>query len=195
MAPGKCKRVRYVAVGSMLVLALVPGAGAGSKATAPGPATVPQLELEGGRKLIYEGSFSSEADVRTKRGFWKHLLDVVAGEAQLHPMVLPYSVVTDSHNRVIVTDRGGAGIHIFDFAEHKYKFISRNHENDGLQAPQCVAVDAADNIYVTDSEAGKIFVFDSNGKFQRVIGSLKGGRDTLSVQPESRLILKPSGST
>ena len=41
--------------------------------------------------------------------------------------------------------------------------------------PQCVAVDAQDNIYVTDSEAGKIFVFDANGKYQRAIGSLKGG--------------------
>ena len=41
--------------------------------------------------------------------------------------------------------------------------------------PQCVAVDAKDNIYVTDSDAGKIFVFDANGKFQRAIGSMKGG--------------------
>ena len=41
--------------------------------------------------------------------------------------------------------------------------------------PQCVAVDVQDNIYVTDSDSGKIFVFDSNGKFQRAIGSLKGG--------------------
>ena len=32
-----------------------------------------------------------------------------------------------------------------------------------------------DNIYVTDSESGKIFVFEPGGKFQRTIGSLKGG--------------------
>ena len=38
-----------------------------------------------------------------------------------------------------------------------------------------MAVDAEDNIYVTDSDAGKIFVFDANGKYQRAIGSLKGG--------------------
>ncbi len=41
--------------------------------------------------------------------------------------------------------------------------------------PQCVAVDAQDNIYVTDSEAGKVFVFDADGKYKRAIGSLKGG--------------------
>ena len=44
-----------------------------------------------------------------------------------------------------------------------------------MVTPQCVAVDAKDNIYVTDSESGKIFVFDPSGKFQRTIGSLKGG--------------------
>jgi len=44
-----------------------------------------------------------------------------------------------------------------------------------MGAPQCVALDAQDNIYVTDSEAGKIFVFNPDGKFQRAIGSLKGG--------------------
>ena len=40
-----------------------------------------------------------------------------------------------------------------------------------MLAPQCVAVDAQDNIYVTDSESGKIFVFDPSGKYQRAIGS------------------------
>ena len=54
-----------------------------------------------------------------------------------------------------MTDPGAAGIHIFDFAQHKYKFISREKDIDGLDSPQCVAVDAADNIYVTDSVFGQ----------------------------------------
>ena len=32
-----------------------------------------------------------------------------------------------------------------------------------------------DNFYVTDSETGRIFVFDAGGKFKRNIGSLRGG--------------------
>jgi DNA-binding beta-propeller fold protein YncE len=82
--------------------------------------------------------------------------------------------VTDSQGRIIVTDPGASGIHIFDFSQHKYKFLSRRKERDGLDSPQCVAVDAEDNIYVTDSYSGKIFVFDASGKFQRVIGSIQG---------------------
>jgi len=159
----------------LLVVLLVPGvAAARSKANPAAPVTVPQLELEGGRKLRYEGSFSSEKEVKTRHSIWGRLLDVVAGEPEFHGLIAPYSVVTDSRDRIIVTDPGAAGIHIFDFTEHKYKFVSHRKSTDGMVSPQCVAVDAADNIYVTDSYAGKIFVFDAGGKFQRVLASVKG---------------------
>ena len=169
-------RIKKTLLGCVLLVLLVPGiANARSKTKSQGPLTVPQLELDGGRKLVFEHTVSSEREVETKRGFWTRVLDFVAGEGTLHMMISPYSVVTDSRNRMIVTDPGASGIHIFDFTEHKYKFISRDKEKDGLQLPQCAAVDASDNIYVTDSETGKIFVFDASGKYQRVIGSLKGG--------------------
>lgn len=138
--------------------------------------TIPDLLLDGGRRLSYERSFSSEHEVKPKRGFWTKVVDVVAGEPTYHQMVRPYGVTTDSRGRIIVTDPGAHGIHIFDFEKEKYKFLSRiENGKDPLRSPQCVAVDAQDNIYVTDSEAGKIFVFDPNGKFTRTIGSLRYG--------------------
>ncbi len=156
-------------------LCLFPGGAAARPKRQPaGPATLPELELTGGRKLLYEGSVSSEREVKGKPRFWGRLLDVVAGEPDYHALIDPYSVVTDSAGRIIVTDPGAGGIHIFDFAQHKYKFISRDKDVDGLTSPQCVAVDADDNIYVTDSSSGKIFCFDANGKFRQVIGSIKG---------------------
>lgn len=135
----------------------------------------PELLMDGGRRLVFERSFSSEREVKWKRGFWTKVVDFVAGEPDFHSMVRPYSVVTDSRGRIIVTDPGAFGVHIFDFAQQKYKFISRREAKEPLGAPQCVAVDRLDNIYVTDSDAGKIFVFNENGKFQRTIGSLKRG--------------------
>ncbi len=75
-----------------------------------------------------------------------------------------------------MTDPGALGVHIFDFQQQKYKFLFRADKGkDPMLTPQCVAVDAQDNIYVTDSESGKVFVFNSDGKYQRAIGSLKGG--------------------
>ena len=138
--------------------------------------SAPDLLMDGGRKLSFERSFSLEREVKPKRSFWTKVVDVIAGQPDFHYLVSPYSVVTDSHGRIIVTDVAAAGVHIFDFEQQKYKFISRRDvRKDPMLTPQCVAVDSQDNIYVTDSQAGKIFVFDAGGKFRRVIGSLKGG--------------------
>ncbi len=138
-------------------------------------ATVPELLLDNGsRKLTFERSVSAEAETR-KRGFWHRLVDVVAGEPELHVLVRPYGVVEDSRGRVIVSDPGANGVHIFDLAQQKYKFISRREGKESLHQPQCIAVDADDNLYVTDSDSGKVFVFNRDGTFQRALGSLKGG--------------------
>jgi len=140
------------------------------------PVVVPDLLMDGGRKLTFERTFHSEREVKPKRGFWAKVVDVVAGAPEFHNMVRPYSVTTDSKGRVIVTDPGAHGVHIFDFAKEKYKFLSRwDTDKNQLVSPQCVAVDAQDKIYVTDSDSGKIFVYDPNGKMERVIGSLKYG--------------------
>ena len=144
-----------------------------SQSATPAP---PDLLLEGGRKLTFERSFSSEKEVLGKPGFWTRVVNVVAGEPEYRMVVRPYGIAVDSQGRAIVTDPGAGGVHIFDFARHKYKFIERKEkEKDAMRAPQCVALDAQDNIYVTDSESGKIFVFDANGKYRHALGSLKGG--------------------
>jgi DNA-binding beta-propeller fold protein YncE len=137
---------------------------------------VPEMLLDGGRKLVFERSISSDLDVKVKHSLFGKVFDLVVGAPDSHFLVRPYGVATDSQGRVIVSDPGARGIHIFDLAQHKYKFIERRGKRkDAMLAPQCVAVDDKDNIYVTDSESGKIFVFEAGGKFQRVIGSLKGG--------------------
>jgi len=137
---------------------------------------IPELLLDGGRKVRFESMFSSEQEVKPKKGFWTKVVDVIIGDPEYHSMVRPYSVTTDSKGRIIVTDPGAHGVHIFDFSKEKYKFLSRTEtDRNPLVAPQCVAVDAEDRIYVTDSDSGKIFVFNAGGKFERVIGSLKYG--------------------
>ncbi len=159
------------------VALLLPGARASQKSKPH--AAAPELwemSLDGGRKLTWEHSFNSESEVKPNRGFWNKLVDVIAGAPDYRSLVRPYSIATDSHGRIIVTDPGAGGVHIFDFAQHKYKFLERQGKSkDAMLAPQCVAVDANDNIYVTDSDAGVIFVFDPSGKFLHALGSLKGG--------------------
>jgi DNA-binding beta-propeller fold protein YncE len=162
---------------SFLVVLLILPAWSGTKRHKTTPQTPPpDLILEGGRRLTFERAFSSEREIRGKQGIWSKLLNGIAGEPDYKDMVRPYAVVVDSRGRVIVTDPGLGGIHIFDAAQHKYKFLERTDKSrDNMFEPQCVAVDAKDTLYVTDSRSGKIFVFDANGKYEGVLGSLKGG--------------------
>jgi DNA-binding beta-propeller fold protein YncE len=172
------KRRRWISAASLLASAalMLTPLWASSK---PKPQAAPEqweMSLEGGRTLSWEHSFTSEAEVKPNRGFWNKLVDVIAGAPDYHFLVRPYSVATDSRGRILVTDPGAEGVHIFDFTQHKYKFLQRNgKDKDAMRTPQCVAVDAQDNIYVTDSDAGEILVFDANGKYLHAIGSLKGG--------------------
>lgn len=165
---------RELLLAILLVLAAAPAFSKSKPKTTS--VEVPQLLLDGGRSLTYQRSFASDREVRPKPGFFTKIFDLVVGAPDLHFMVRPYSVVEDSRGRFIVTDPGAEGVHIFDFTQQKYKFIERKDKSkDAMLAPQCVAVDDKDNIYVTDSESGKIFVFNADGKYQRALGSLKGG--------------------
>jgi len=169
-------KLRSAAWISCLILLLIAPAAAAKRHKASPEAQPPDLLLEGGRKLSFEHTLSSERDTRSKPGFWGKLVNAVAGEPDYKQMVRPYGIAVDSRGRVIVSDPGLGGVHIFDPAEHKYKFLERKEKDkDPMLEPQCVAVDARDNIYVTDSKAGKIFVFAPNGKYQGALGSLKGG--------------------
>ncbi len=163
--------------GCVLLLLLAPlWSTAAAKKENPKVILPPDLLLQDGRKLTYERAFRSEKEVRGKPGFWTKVLDVVAGEPDYKELIRPYDIAIDSHGRAIITDPGARGVHIFDFEQHKYKFIQRaDKDRDPMLAPQCVAVDAQDNFYVTDSESGKIFVFEPGGKFKHALGSLKGG--------------------
>jgi DNA-binding beta-propeller fold protein YncE len=160
----------------VLSVALPASSWATKKSKLPVPSDVWEMSLDGGRKLTWERSIKSQSEVNSNPGFWTKVVNVIAGAPDYRSMVRPYSIATDSKGRILVTDPGAQGVHVFDFAERKYKFIQRiGKTNDSMLTPQCLAVDGQDNIYVTDSDSGMIFVFEPSGKYVRTIGKLKGG--------------------
>jgi DNA-binding beta-propeller fold protein YncE len=175
----KRARRRWLSATVILACATVVLCPAWASGKSKTPVVAPEkwvMSLDGGRSLTWERDFHSENEVKPNRGFWNKVVDVIAGAPDYHTLVRPYSITTDSRGRILVTDPGAAGVHIFDFEQHKYKFVE--HAGTGknrMLNPQCVAVDGADNIYVTDSIAGEIFVFEPSGKYVRTIGALKGG--------------------
>src|SRR5690349_4128192 len=156
---------KFACVAGLLVLLLVPAVASRRDKDNKKPVEPPwpELLLDSGRRLTYLQSISSEKDIKTKSGFWTKLANVVAGDPDYRQLMRPYSIAVDSRGRLIVTDPGAAGVHIFDLPQGKYKFLDRQEKSkDPMIEPQCVAVDKKDNIYVTDSKAGKVFTFDAN---------------------------------
>ena len=139
--------------------------------SAPAITQLPVLTMDGGRRLELLAEFSSEQDFASSRSFWKKAFDLVAGRSPLAHLDRPYGITCDSRGRVIVTDPGSMTVHIFDLEKKRYRRIERGKGMDFL-APVDVAVDAADNIYITDGLTGRIFVFDPEGKFRRFIGGV-----------------------
>ncbi|MFB3915347.1 MAG: 6-bladed beta-propeller [Terriglobales bacterium] len=190
---GKLRSATGVVFVALLLLA--PASAKRQKAETGAQEYWPELLLDGGRKLSYERTLTSEHDIRGKRSFWTKLVDAIAGEPIYKQMVRPYDVVVDSRGRIIVTDPGLAGVHVFDLAQHKYKFLERQARlTDSMLEPQCVTVDAHDNILVTDSRVGKVFVFEPSGNFRGMLGSLKGGEGLfkratgIAVDPQTQNI-------
>lgn len=144
------------------------------------------------RRVEFVQSFYSEKDAHPKRSFLNRVVDIVAGPPAFRSLVRPYSVTTDSRGRILVTDPGSLTVHIFDFKNKKYSHLEGS-QKESFQSPIGIAVDGEDNIYVTDSRLGKIFVFDARGKFRRYLGE-KGGeglfkRPTgIAIDPQERRI-------
>jgi DNA-binding beta-propeller fold protein YncE len=156
-----------------LMVLVLSATGAAADKTLPPLPIPPPLLLEGGRRLEFVRSFSTEQDAKNKRSLLGKVFDFIAGPAELSRMVRPYGVVTDAQDRVIVTDPGAALVHIFDFTRRKYQKLEGSSK-EPFRSPIGIAVDGTGNIYVADSELGKVLVFDNRGKFRRYIGNVKG---------------------
>jgi len=170
-----CRRLLVAAVNAVLFLAVTPGTyGRGHEPRKASASAVPRqvVALEGGRRLDFLRTFSSESDLKVHDSFWRRVLDVIAGPPELHRLVRPYSITMDSHGRILITDPGDLAVHVFDFANKKYSRMEKGRHGEPFRSPIGIAVDAEDNVYVADSALGKIFVFDPRGKFQRYIGAI-----------------------
>jgi DNA-binding beta-propeller fold protein YncE len=123
------------------------------------------------------------------------VVNVVAGRGdaflqELNTNVRAAKLAIDSRHRILVTEPSTRSVHIFDFLNRKYTKID-GAIDDRLHFPYGVAVDAKDNIYVTDLRRGTIAVFNSDGKFERDIGDYKG--EQAFEQPNSIAIDSDSG--
>ncbi len=123
----------------------------------------------------YLRTIPSVREFTQPRGFFSKLLTWVVGAAEDKPEITrPYATALDSIGRLLVADPGQKGVHIYDFEKRKYQFL-KGPRGNLLESPIDVACDANDDIYVTDSMRGQVYVFDLRGRFLRTIGGRGAG--------------------
>jgi len=123
----------------------------------------------GGNDAPHDQSKSSHlASLRTytPKAFQHSLLDRLSGGLA---QGLPYRMAADSQGRILVTDPALSVVHVFDTKQGK-RWQIKGDRRHRLGAPACIAVDADDNIYLTDLGRSVVFVLRPNGHFMRTIG-------------------------
>ena len=132
-------------------------------------------------RIKYLYSFSEAGDIGIKAGIIKRFVRFIAGKER-QGMARPYSVAVDE-DLIAVADPGLGQVHLFQLKESKYAII-RDVGSDVLESPVGVSL-APHEIYVADSVAGKIFVFDRKGEHTRSISGLQ--RPTgIAFHPETQ---------
>ncbi len=149
-------------------------------------AAAPPVAVRG--VVDYVRTVSSVREYTRPRSLLGKLGEIIAGPPENQPhLVRPYGVANDSLGRLIIADPGDRGIHIIDFEKHRYAHIA-GARRDRFQSPVGVATDAEDNIYVSDSETAKIYVFTKMGKVLRNIGGEFKRPTGLAIDSVRRLL-------
>ncbi len=114
-------------------------------------------------RISYYKSIEKPADIGANKGFFKRLADLVLGPSS-DDIIKPYGVTVDSTGRIIVVDTAFKRVHIYDARNKDYEHIDEAGDVP-FESPIAAAVDADDNIYVTDSKTAGVYAFNRKGRF------------------------------
>lgn len=182
--PAARKPVRWTLAGAVMVIATVM-AGCGQPAGVVFPPLDTPLRWPGPperERIRYVGQLAVSTDLKPAVSWRQAFAKAMFGRKNTYAMLTPMAVCTDGGSRVFVADSNGQVVHVFDLASRRYeqwrpsgkggKSGEGEGEGNGKQfsQPVGIAYDPAGRLYVADSVAGLIFVFDSKGAFIGEIG-------------------------
>jgi DNA-binding beta-propeller fold protein YncE len=115
-----------------------------------------------------------------------NLVTVVYGRERI--FLAPHHVAVDSRGRILIVDPEIRAVHVLGNGD---SFRIAGGAQRRLLLPSGIALDAADNIYIADSERGLVLVYAPDGKFLRYIG--KYGDESLFHSPTAIAIDRDRG--
>jgi DNA-binding beta-propeller fold protein YncE len=110
-------------------------------------------------------SITEPRDLGISPGLMKRFVQFFAGRTS-DAMLRPYAVAADA-DLIAVADPGLRLVHLFRIKESRYDVI-RDAGDESLQSPVGISI-STDSIFVADSSAAKVFVFDRNGELKNSI--------------------------
>jgi DNA-binding beta-propeller fold protein YncE len=143
----------------------------------------PPCILHSNERAIYDADTPIyRKQAARQRSRFSGLLDTVVEASYGGPFVLgvPKYITVDSQNRAIISDPAEIAVHVLDPKErNSFRIVAGRQYR--LKLPGGVATDRADNIYIADSAAGVVLVYDRSGSFVRRIGLI--GNEPLLARP------------
>src|SRR5262249_52830567 len=114
-------------------------------------------------RITYIKSIATPADIGRNPSTWKRLTSFVTGESgDREAFEKPIGIALDETGNLCLTDTGNNSIYFCDLA-HKYWRRSQRVNKTPFSSPVAVARRNS-TFYVADSEQGKVFAFEDNGR-------------------------------
>lgn len=124
-------------------------------------------------RVRYVGQLQTSADLKPAVSFGEQMGGAMFGKGQTFSMLSPYALCTDDADRLFVADSNAQVVHVFDLNTRRYAQIRPNTPQKRFAQPVGIAFDpVGGKLFVADSAAGRIFVFDRAG---RPIGEIGAG--------------------
>ncbi len=140
-------------------------------------------------RIVYVGSLRTDKDLKPSKSFARSFADTFFGEPASQSMLTPYAVCTDGGNRVFVCDSNAQLVHVFNFDTRAYEQWKPDAPGAGFAQPVGIGYDSIGRLLVSDSAAGVLFAFDTDGQYLGTLGEgVLGKPSGIAIDPATNRI-------
>jgi DNA-binding beta-propeller fold protein YncE len=118
-------------------------------------------------RIAYVGEISTEGDLARKRR--PRLVELLFGKKDMGVLLAPSAVTVNPAGQLLVADRMGRVVHVFDVQTKAYRQFSKLTDDQTLQSPVALTL-VGEKVYVVDSLRHEVCVFDQDGSFRLAFG-------------------------
>ncbi len=114
-------------------------------------------------RIRYVGQLATDADLKPGISGLKRMGIALFGKPPIQSMLTPYALCTDGGERLFVADSNAQVVHVFDLKTRRY--LRWQPTGEKFSQPVGIAFDPTRRrLFVADSVAARVFIFDDHGK-------------------------------